>query len=211
MSDPVIYFAPGSCSIAAMCALEHCELAYDAVLVPMSPDGAGDEAFISLNPRRQVPVLVLDGDVVRETPAILAALDARHPEAGLLPPAGRQRILALEWLSHLGGTIHPAFRPLFRPHRFVGDDEDAGAILHARTLEMVGALFAQLERDLGSREWLLSNLTSADFYLFVFGRWMKHFGAPLGRAVLDHHERVAALPPMQRALARERARAPGGR
>jgi glutathione S-transferase len=202
--DLKLYFSPLSCAVATMAALELAGLQYEALAVPMAADGAGDAAFHVLNPRRQVPVLVADGQVLRETGAIFQFLHHLRPQASLLPtaPAGVQR--AAEWIGHLGGTVHPAFRLVLRPERWVGAAAEAQGALRAETRKHLEWLLANLEGDLSGR-WVLDAPSAVDFYLFVFTRW-----AGLGRFVVPdrlaaHNARVAAVPAMGRALEREAA------
>ncbi|MBW8812664.1 MAG: glutathione S-transferase family protein [Caulobacterales bacterium] len=207
MSNPVptLFFAPKSCAIASLGALEAVGAPFSAAPVTMAPDGAGDAPFRRLNPRRQVPVLEIDGRIVRETGAILQALDARHPEARLLPSGPSARIAALEWLGHLGGSVHPAFRLIFRPARFVGEDPQAQSALRAATREELSRLFSGLANDLAERDWLLGEWSALDFYLFVFERWAGLISLDVAPNLRAHHDRVAALPAMCRALEREAA------
>lgn len=204
-SVPRLFFAPKSCAIASLAALETIGAPFVSAAVTMAPDGAGDAAFRRLNPRRQVPVLEIDGRIVRETGAILHTLDARHPEARLLPPDPPARAAALEWLGHLGGSVHPAFRLLFRPSRFVGEDPQAQSALRAATRAELSRLFLALADDLAERQWLLGDRSALDFYLFVFMRWAELISLEVAPNLRAHHDRVADLPAMRRALEREAA------
>ncbi|MCK7493404.1 MAG: glutathione S-transferase N-terminal domain-containing protein [Comamonadaceae bacterium] len=47
--------------------------------------------YLALNPRGQVPVLVDDGEVITQIVAILLHLDAKFPQAGILPASGHGR------------------------------------------------------------------------------------------------------------------------
>jgi glutathione S-transferase len=206
MNDPSLklYFSPLSCALASMAALEAADLRYEAVAVSMSPDGAGDAAFRALNPRRQVPVLVADGRVLRETGAIFRFLHQLRPQAGLLPETQHDAVRVAEWIGHLGGSVHPAFRLILRPERWVGEAVEAQAALRTETRKHLEWLLAGLEAELAGR-WVLETPSAVDFYLFVFTRW-----AGMGRFVLPdrlaaHNARVAALPTMARALERETA------
>ena len=66
------------------------------------------EAFEALNPQRQVPVLDLeDGNLLRQSLAIIEYLDEAHPEPPLLPqePLDRARVRALAQV--IACDIHP--------------------------------------------------------------------------------------------------------
>jgi glutathione S-transferase len=166
-----LFFSKNSCAIASIAALEETGLVFDAVGVEMSPDGAGDDAFRRLNPRRQVPVLAIGDCVLRENGAIFQFLDEQCPDAHLLPRDIYERVRATEWVGYLGGTLHPAFRSLFRPQRFVGLVPEAQQALRIETRNHVAKLLLELDADLSNGDWVLRQRSVLDFYLFVFGRW----------------------------------------
>jgi glutathione S-transferase len=197
-----LYFSKNSCAIASMAALEQAELRFDAVPVEMSPDGAGDDAFRRLNPRRQVPVLAVGERIFRETGAIFRYLDGLCPQAGLLPVDPDEQIRASEWIGYLGGTVHPAFRLLFRPQRFVGLGADAQLALRTETRSLVQKLLDDLDAEL-TGDWVLRQPSAIDLYLFVFTRWASLIKAPLSNRLAAHRARVVEFPAMARALALE--------
>jgi len=67
-------------------------------------------AMLRLAGQRTTPVLVIDGEVIAGSAAILSALDERFPERPLLPadPAHAARALALQ--SHFDTEVGPAVR-----------------------------------------------------------------------------------------------------
>ena len=197
-----LYFSKDSCAIASMAALEEAELRFDATPVGMSPDGAGDDAFRRLNPRRQVPVLTVGERIFRENGAIFRYLNDLRPQAGLLPIDSDEQIRASEWIGYLGGTVHPAFRLLFRPQRFVGFASEAQQALRTETRSHVQKLLDEIDAEL-TGDWVLRQRSAIDFYLFVFTRWAGLIKAPLPNRLAAHRARVVELPAMARALARE--------
>ena len=75
---------------SAMVELALAEIGAEAELrpVPVEQDAQLAAEYRRINPMGRVPTLILpDGTVVTESTAILLTLEARHPEAGLLPPA----------------------------------------------------------------------------------------------------------------------------
>ena len=70
-----VYANPGSGSACVEATLAELELPFERVLVDYTEDGIVDPEFIKINPRRQIPVLVLDnGECLTETMAILMYL-----------------------------------------------------------------------------------------------------------------------------------------
>ena len=74
-----LYYSPGSCSRAVHCLLEETAAPYQAQKVEnkQAPD------FLAMNPRGQVPTLVIDGQPYFEAAALVMILAERHPEAKL--------------------------------------------------------------------------------------------------------------------------------
>ena len=79
-----------------------------------APDGT---ALASVNPKNQVPALMLDdGQVLTEGPVIARYLADKAPASGLLPPPGTmERCRVEEWQNFVASELHKTFGPLFRP------------------------------------------------------------------------------------------------
>ena len=83
-------------------------LDFDYVAIHLGKDEHHSAAFKALNPQGLVPALVLDdGLVLTQPPAIIEWLEERHPTPALLPvlPQDRARVRALAAL--VGCDIHP--------------------------------------------------------------------------------------------------------
>jgi glutathione S-transferase len=201
-----LFFSPGACSLAAMAALEEVGHPYEAVHVSMGVDGAGDDAYRAINPARQVPLLLTPGGPIRENAAIFIHLSLTYRQSQLLPRTADKWVGAASWMGFLCGTLHPAMRPLFRPRRFVGQDETATRTLHAHARSYAEQLVGLVADHLEAREWLIGARSAIDFYLFVISRWAAAAGIEAANraGLAAHRERVVALPAMQQALARER-------
>jgi glutathione S-transferase len=152
---------------------------------------------------RQVPVLETAQGPIRETGAILLHLAQRHPHASLWPSDPHEGVLAMRWLGFLGGALHPAFRLVWRPLRWVGDDAAAQAALRAHAGAYLARVVGAADAQLGGRDWVLAGPSALDFYLHVFTRWWRLSGQPLPDGLARHHARVSVLPAMVRALTRE--------
>lgn len=169
-----LYFSPGACSFASHIAAEESGLTFRAVEANTQRGETRSDTFLSMNPLGRVPVLVLqNGAVVTENPAILTYLADAVPNRNLLPPFGSlARARAEEWLAFLSNSVHVAFRAMFRPERLVGPDEEM--IFQVRKIGIValGDLLAEADRRLENREHVLGDAYSVcDGYLTVFGLW----------------------------------------
>ncbi|MBV1798219.1 glutathione S-transferase family protein [Siccirubricoccus sp. G192] len=142
--------------------------------VPLDRDAQLAAEHRRLNPMGRVPVLLLpDGTVVTESLAILLALCDRHPEAGLLPPAGDpSRAVALRWMALAAGEIYPCVTRADYPERFSADPAHAPAI-RTRAVEMGQEIWRIIEESAAPSPFLLgARFSVADPYLAVLSRWM---------------------------------------
>ncbi|MFB6451269.1 glutathione S-transferase family protein [Bradyrhizobium tunisiense] len=194
------YFTRFSCSIASLALLVECEHPIEPVRLEMTPEGAGDESFAALSPLRQVPVLHAGSIVLRETGAIFEYLSLRHERMDCFAKTAEERVAVSHWIGFLGGTVHPLFRILFRPQRFVGREEQDQKNARLHTERYLLRALSVIETQLAGRGWILGRRTAIDFYLFVFTRWLGMLRIPLSPVLNDFHDRVAALPAMRSAM-----------
>jgi glutathione S-transferase len=156
--------------------------------------------FWAINPKGYVPALLLDdGDLLTEGPAILQYLADLAPELQLAPANGSKARYQLQsWLTFIGTEVHKNFSPFFNP---------------AATPEMKELARANLQRRLGyvndqlaGRDFLMGDTFSvADAYLFTVVGWAKFVQLDLSAwpHLIAFQGRVAARPATQRALKAE--------
>ena len=164
-----LYYFPGACSLADHIVLEWIGEPYETV--KMTPASVKSREYLALNPNGTVPLLVDGHFVLAQNVAILCYLADRHPTSWLLGDGSvRSRAEVMQWLAFLNSDVHPAFKPIFAPKRFLTDPGLAGAIAetargHVRTY------LGRIDKWLESREWLTDERSVADPYLFVLARW----------------------------------------
>ena len=123
-----LFFAPGACSFVPHAMLELSGVAFEPVMVKLHKGEQRSPEYLAMNPRGQVPVLVDDGEVITQIVAILLHLDAKLPQAGILPASGLARTRALSTLSWMNNTVHPTFTHVFMPQKFTDDEAAQKAI-----------------------------------------------------------------------------------
>ncbi|MEN0074247.1 MAG: glutathione S-transferase family protein [Paracraurococcus sp.] len=139
--------------------------------VPIEGDGQLAPDYRRINPMGRLPTLLLpDGTVVTESAAILLTLEARHPEAGLLP-AGEdpRRAVALRWLMLAAGELYPCVTRYDYPDRF-GAAPDS---IREAAVTMVRGFWRLIEAEARPDPFILGDrLSLADLALAVHSRWM---------------------------------------
>ncbi len=74
------------------------------------------EDYLLINPKGQVPALLLDDDILlTEGVAIMQYIADQVPDRHLLAPVGSvARYQTSEWLNYVATELHKGFTPLFR-------------------------------------------------------------------------------------------------
>jgi glutathione S-transferase len=204
-----LYFTPNTCALATLIALEEAAAPYRMRLVDFRVQEQRSAAYLAVNPKGRVPALVCEDGVLTETPAILAYLAQRFPEARLAPAGAFAFARAQSFNSYLCSTVHVAHAHRMRGRRWA-DDEAALAAMQRKVPQSVGDAFALIESEL-RRPWVLGDAYSiCDGYLFTLAQWLEADGVELARLprVLAHRARVSERAAVQRALVAERTAGP---
>ncbi|NIJ68010.1 glutathione S-transferase N-terminal domain-containing protein [Xanthomonas sp. 60] len=164
-----LYSKPGACSTADHIALRWAGEPFEVELLTRETLKA--PAFLAINPAGSVPALV-DGDfVLTQNAAILGYIADTYPQAGLAGDGSpRQRAEAARWLAFVNSDLHPAFKPLFAPGRYIADESQKDALAAAAHANL-RALFETADRQLADKPWLAGFRSFADPYLYITLRW----------------------------------------
>ena len=167
-----LYYFPGACSLACHIALEWTGSAYQTVRMSLASTKSPE--YLALNPNGVVPLLEHEDFLLTENAAILGYIAELHPHAGLLGDgSARARADVMRWLAYLNSDVHPAFKPIFSPSRFI-DDRTQAEVLANRARANVTTHLQRIDRHLEGRDWLTGERSVADPYLFVMLRWAEN-------------------------------------
>ena len=202
-----LYFSPGSCPRVSMIALEETGAAFETHVVAFMAGEHRKPEFLARNPSGKVPVLMVDGQPIVQTVAILGFLDESFPDAALFPelnsPLGRAQFLGD--LVSFTADLHPIVTRIAFPQIMIDHAEGAVA-LRTKALEMMAFQLNRLEARLRQQTWLAGEQWSVlDAYLHWV--WFRITGAGFDPApfpgIAAHYARTLQRPSVQRALARE--------
>ncbi|KQT86374.1 glutathione S-transferase [Aurantimonas sp. Leaf443] len=170
-----LYHNPRSRSTIARWMLEEVGAPYEIVPVDFEAGDTRKPDFLALNPMGKIPTLVLpQGEVVTEAPAIVAYLADAFPQAGLAPaPGSPERGPYYRWLFFGGSVFEPALTETMMrkgaaplPRQTVGWGSYDEAV-------------ATLEAALAGRDHLIADrFTAADLYVGAQLAFARMFGAP---------------------------------
>lgn len=194
----------GSCALSCHIALEWAGAEYE--LEMLDREALAGDAYRAVNPKAQVPALLLDdGQVISEALAILLLIAERYPEAhlkGEYLPLSRARLD--EAMAGLVSDVHKAFGPVFVPARYTTDETALDSVKAAAFIQ-VDAQFDRLEAAMGGHGWLLGSRTVADAYLYVMTRWKRMTPTPIEAypALAAFQARMDQNPAVRRTLLQE--------
>lgn len=199
----ILYVSTRSSSLAARLAFVLAGLPGEVREISLRKGEGRTPEYLALNPKGQVPALVLDdGQVLTETPAILLAIGEMAPESGLIPAERLARWRVMEWLSWGAWHLPRSFHPGFAPHRF-GPASAEGEI-RASAIGRVEEMLAYLDRSLGGRDWIVGGaVTAADCYIALITVLAGFLGVAPPDALLAHRKRLFSLPVLADTLAAE--------
>jgi glutathione S-transferase len=199
-----LIYSPAACSISPHIVLEEIGQPFIADRVLVRQGAAQTDAFLKVNPKGKVPVLVLDdGSVVTETPVILQFLATTYADRGLMPPSRMQGFETLQICEYFSNTVHNyALTRLFRPQYFCMHEEhwddirkEGEAILHEA--------FSLIAPRLENGPFLFDQFSIADASLFFFELHASRLQIAMPAAVRTHFDLLMQRPSVQSVMARE--------
>lgn len=196
-----LYYSPGACSLSPHIALREAGIPFEVEKVNLKTKKTDTGIdYDAINPKSYVPALVMNnGELLTEGPAIVQYIADLAPEKRLAPPAGTlERYRLQEWLNYISSEIHKGFGALFNP----ATPEDIKDAARAR----LGRRFGFAANALEGRNYLLGDtFTVADAYLFTMLRWTRYTGIDLSPwpVLRGYFDRVAARPAVISAMQAE--------
>lgn len=172
-----LYWSSSTGAFAPEAVLTELDVPFSRIAVDTAKGEQLQEAYLAINPRGQIPALVLlDGTVLTETAAMLLHLADAHPQAGVAAQPGEvQRALTYRWLFFAAANIYESDLRWEYCGRYTSEPAGEAGV---RT-----AAAAQLDRswDLINREvagpyFFGRGFTILDVYLAMLAGWHYDFG-----------------------------------
>jgi glutathione S-transferase len=182
MAEYVLYGNDGAGSAVVEAAIVEAGADYDFRVIDRKAGEHLGAEFTRINPRQQLPALVLpDGTVVTEIPAILNHLADSHPESRLAPPPGSSaRATHDRWLAFLHANLYEGILRIYYAPRYTTDAGGAAGV-KAAAEAYVARHFALFEDAIGAAPFLAGPSPSAvDLFAWMLVSWVER--APLAAA-----------------------------
>lgn len=199
-----LYYAPGTCALAAYFALEEAGAQYETVRLNFAQAEQTRPEYLAINPKARVPALVTDRGVLTETPAILMYIAQCFPAARLAPlddPFALAEMQAVD--TYICSTLHVAHAHGPRGTRWA-DEPASLADMKRKVPQTVGDCFRLIEQKMFKGPWVMGDqYTVADPYLFTVSRWIEGDQVDTSALpkILDFRKRMAERPAIAKVLA----------
>ena len=202
-----LHYSPGACSMVPHVLLHETGLPFEKVLTSTSDGTTKSDAWKKINPKGRVPVLIVNGEVLTEVPAISSYISAQKPEMQLMGRNAMEQARVLEWFNWLSGTMHAqGIAGMFRPYRFT-DDEAAFPAIKAKAKLTLTDGHQQIEAKLQGREFACGDhFTAADPMLLFIWRMSVRLGFAMNDTYPNYTawiKRMEVRPSVQTMLASE--------
>lgn len=173
-----LYYSPGSASMVVHQALLEIGAPHRLERVDLSKKDRGE--YLRLNPRGQVPTLIIDGKPYVESAALLMLLAERHPEARLAPGVGSPlRADWYQWIAFFTNTLGPTYRFWFYP-------PDLGSPQHPELVRealrsRIEAAWTQVDAHLAAHGpyMLGAEFSGVDLLALMYMRWSRNMPKPV--------------------------------
>ena len=188
-----LFYKTGACSRAVHVLLN--EIGVDFTLSPYDTHEPNSR-LLKVNPRGQVPTLVVDGEPITEGSAIMSWLADEHKSA-LLPASGIERAQALQWLAFANSSLHPIYS------RFFGGGEAFAQTEYGKQAQQsLQKLWDIVEAQLGKTTYLAGEEpTLGDILTTVIGSWKpKGLTLTLGEKTQALFKAIEARPAFKKAV-----------
>jgi glutathione S-transferase len=206
-----LYHGPGACSFVPLACLERVResdgIDFEVAPVKLHKGEQLSAEYLALNPRGQVPLLLVDGKPLTQVMAIVGYLEQRFPKAHLLPVEPFERAQTVSTLAWFNNTVHTTFTHIFMPQKFAATDE-AKAEVKRHNLALFRQQLGEIDGMAARAAPFLTGhqFSPLDAYALTFLRWAGLAG--IDPTTLPNYwvyvQKLATYAPVERALAADR-------
>ena len=193
-----LYAKKNAGSVAVEALLAACGAAYEIKDVQRDAAGAFPTSLFDVNPKGEVPILVLPDDtIMTESAAMLIHLADIFPQAGLAPAtASPLRPRYLRWMLFLATAVYMSNLRIYYPQYYTADPAGIAGI-KAKALPAMSRELGILSNAIGEGPFILGAAMSAvDIYAAMLATWPPDAAALFAKYpnLKTLHDRVAAGP-----------------
>jgi glutathione S-transferase len=202
----ILYYAPNTCALAPYVTLTEAGAAFEARPLNFRKDEQRSPTYLRLNPKHKVPLLIVEGRPLSESPAIQLWIARNFPQAKLLPSDPWQELKAISIMSWCSSGIHPYLSRINSPARVCQTPNAEQNVINAAK-QLLYENYKIADDLLSGREFFFEHFTAADAHFF----WCLRRGQQLGADAsgfpncLAHFERMNRRSSVQKLLEYEKS------
>ncbi len=201
----VLYYAPITCALAPYVTLTEAGADFEARPVNLRTAQNRTPEFHALNPKHQVPVLVIDGVPLTENVAMHVWINRTYPAAKLMPAGLMEEVKAISLLSFCSSGIHPFLSRINSPAKVCdvpGTEESVKKVSAGILFEK----FKVVDDMLAGREFFFDHFTAPDAHFFWCYRRGTQFNLDMAqfKNCTAHFERMSQRASVKKVLAFEK-------
>ncbi len=169
-----LYGSKGTGACAVKAALTEAGAPFEEVEITTSKKQHLTEEYRQINPRQQVPSLMLpDGSIMTEGSAMLQHIADAHPAVGLAPiPGTSERAQHDRWLIFFAVNVYEGMLRNLFGERYTTDSNGKQGVEEAARA-YVDWHFSIFEETLGDGPYFFGdNLNMLDIYMWMIVQWM---------------------------------------
>ncbi|MBM3609670.1 MAG: glutathione S-transferase family protein [Alphaproteobacteria bacterium] len=200
-----LYYAPNTCALVPFVTLSEAGADFETKPLNFRKQQQMSPAYLAINPKHKVPLLVVDGKTLSENPAMAIWIARAFPRAKLLPADPWQEAQAISIHSWCAAGIHPHLSRVNSASKYCGTPGSEESI-KAKAAAMIEADLAIADTMLAGREYLFDHFTSADAHLFWCLRRASQLGINIAQFTQcqKFFDRMLARPSVQKIYAFEK-------
>jgi glutathione S-transferase len=195
--------AKNSCSLATHLALEEAGADYVFKSVDTAAGEQRAPAFLKMNPKGRVPVLVTHQGALTENVALLLYVAQTHAHANLAPLGDAFALAKLQaFNAYLSSTVHVAHAHKVRGSRWT-DSAVAIETMKSKVQQNMTDCAVVIENEFLVGPWVLgSKFSIGDCYLHVVTHWMMGDGVDMQQfsKLTAHHAAMLKRPAVQKVM-----------
>jgi glutathione S-transferase len=158
-------YCPISCAMVPYILLNEVNAAFETQVINLGKGEHLSRAYLELNPKGKVPMLIVDGQALTENLAIQVWIAQQFPSFNLLPQNPMKAAQVLAFMSWCSSAIHPKLTQQARPERYC-DLPDASERVKALGSDALMELFEMADHQIKGREWFFDDFSCADAYFY---------------------------------------------
>jgi len=168
-----LYWSKETGALAPQAALEEAGADYEVIVTDTGSGAHRSPEFLALNPRGQVPALILpDNSVMTESAAMMLHIADAFPQANLIPPVNDPaRAQVYRWMFFAAVNLYETDLRYYYSERYTTNENGVEGV-KAAALRDFDKYFDMLEQEIGSGLYLLGDTDSIlDIYLTMLAYW----------------------------------------